>query len=392
MSKRDYYEILGVAKNADDETLKKAYRKLAMQHHPDRNPGDKAAEEKFKEAAEAYEILSDKDKRAKYDRYGHDAVSGNGYGAGAGAGMTMDDILRHFSTIFDDGGGSSGGFGGFGGADFFGGGGGRRSRGEQGSNLRIKLKLTLEEIATGVNKKIKVKKQITCSTCSGSGAKDRNSMATCSTCRGSGYVRQVKNTFLGQMQTTTACPTCNGSGQMVTANCSACRGEGRVYHDDTLDLQIPAGVAEGMQLSLSGKGNAGLKGGPPGDLLIIIEEIAHEHLKRDGDNLHYDLYLNFADAALGTSIEVPTIDGKAKVKIPAGTMAGKILRLQGKGLPGVQGYSKGDQLIHVSLWTPKHLTSEERAMLEKMRTLPNFNPQPNKDDKGFFDRMKDMFS
>lgn len=392
MSKRDYYEILGVAKNADDETLKKAYRKLAMQHHPDRNPGDKAAEEKFKEAAEAYEILSDKDKRAKYDRYGHDAVSGNGYGAGAGAGMTMDDILRHFSTIFDDGGGSSGGFGGFGGADFFGGGGGRRSRGEQGSNLRIKLKLTLEEIATGVNKKIKVKKQITCSTCSGSGAKDRNSMATCSTCRGSGYVRQVKNTFLGQMQTTTACPTCNGSGQMVTANCSACRGEGRVYHDDTLDLQIPAGVAEGMQLSLSGKGNAGLKGGPPGDLLIIIEEISHEHLKRDGDNLHYDLYLNFADAALGTSIEVPTIDGKAKVKIPAGTMAGKILRLQGKGLPGVQGYSKGDQLIHVSLWTPKHLTSEERAMLEKMRTLPNFNPQPNKDDKGFFDRMKDMFS
>lgn len=392
MSKRDYYEVLGVAKNADDETLKKAYRKLAMQHHPDRNPGDKAAEEKFKEAAEAYEILSDKDKRAKYDRYGHDAVSGNGYGAGAGAGMTMDDILRHFSTIFDDGGGSSGGFGGFGGADFFGGGGGRRSRGEQGSNLRIKLKLTLEEIATGVNKKIKVKKQITCSTCSGSGAKDRNSMATCSTCRGSGYVRQVKNTFLGQMQTTTACPTCNGSGQMVTANCSACRGEGRVYHDDTLDLQIPAGVAEGMQLSLSGKGNAGLKGGPPGDLLIIIEEIPHEHLKRDGDNLHYDLYLNFADAALGTSIEVPTIDGKAKVKIPAGTMAGKILRLQGKGLPGVQGYSKGDQLIHVSLWTPKHLTSEERAMLEKMRTLPNFNPQPNKDDKGFFDRMKDMFS
>lgn len=392
MSKKDYYEVLGVAKSADDDTLKKAYRKLAMQHHPDRNPGDKAAEDKFKEAAEAYEILSDKDKRARYDRYGHDAVSGNGYGAAGGAGMSMDDILRHFSTIFDDGGGSSGGFGGFGGADFFGGGGGRRARGEQGSNLRIKLKLTLEEIATGVNKKIKVKKQTTCSTCSGSGAKDRNSMATCSTCRGSGYVRQVKNTFLGQMQTTTACPTCNGSGQMVTANCTACRGEGRVYHDDTLDLQIPAGVAEGMQLSLSGKGNAGLKGGPPGDLLIIIEEIAHDHLKRDGDNLHYDLFLNFADAALGTSIEVPTIDGKAKVKIPAGTMAGKILRLQGKGLPGVQGYSKGDQLIHVSLWTPKHLTSEERAMLEKMRTLPNFNPQPNKDDKGFFDRMKDMFS
>lgn len=392
MSKRDYYEVLGVAKNADDDTLKKAYRKLAMQHHPDRNPGDKAAEEKFKEAAEAYEILSDKDKRAKYDRYGHDAVSGNGYGSSSGAGMTMDDILRHFSTIFDDGGGS--GFGGFGGGDFFGGGGGggRRARGEQGSNLRIKLKLTLEEIASGVNKKIKVKKQITCQTCSGSGAKDRNSVATCSTCRGSGYVRQVKNTFLGQMQTTTACPTCNGSGQMVTANCTACRGEGRVYHEDTMDLQIPAGVAEGMQLSLSGKGNAGLKGGPPGDLLIIIEEIAHEHLKRDGDNLHYDLYLNFADAALGTSIEVPTIDGKAKVKIPAGTMAGKILRLQGKGLPSVQGYSKGDQLIHVTLWTPKNLTSEERAMLEKMRTLPNFNPQPNKDDKGFFDRMKDMFS
>ena len=277
---------------------------------------------------------------------------------------------------------------------FFGGGGGggrARSRGQRGSNLRIKVALTLEEVANGTTKKIKVKKQTTCDVCNGSGAKDSNSVTTCSTCRGSGYVRQVKNTFLGQMQTTTTCPTCNGSGQTITAKCPKCKGDGRIYGEETLEINIPAGVEEGMQLSMRGKGNAGAKGGPNGDLLITIEEKPHEFLKRDGSNLIFELYLNFADAALGTSVEVPTIDGKVRIKIPAGTQSGKIFRLQGKGLPSVQSYGKGDQLIHVNVWTPKKLNAEEKALMEKLKDMPNFKPQPGKSDKGFFDRMRDYF-
>ena len=388
MAKRDFYEILGVSKGSSDEEIRKAYKKLAMQHHPDRNPGDKSAEEKFKEAAEAYEVLSDKDKRAQYDRYGHAAPGGGFSGSG---GMTMEDIFEHFGDIFGDMGGGGGPF-----DSFFGGGGTRtrrgQSRGQRGSNLRIKVTLSLEEISTGTTKKIRVNKHLTCDVCHGSGAKDSGSVQTCGTCRGSGYVRQVRNTFLGQMQTTAACPTCGGRGQVITANCSKCKGEGRVFGEETIELEIPAGVAEGMQLSMSGKGNAGQHGGPNGDLIISISEKKHEHFQRDGQNLIYDLYLNFADAAIGTSTEVPTIDGSVKIKVPPGTQSGKIFRLKDKGLPGVQSYGKGDQLIHVNVWTPKKLSDEERTLLEKLREMPNFQPQPGKSEKGFFERMKDFFS
>ncbi len=387
MAKRDYYEVLGVNKDADEGAIKKAYRKLALKYHPDRNPDDKEAEEKFKEAAEAYEVLSDAQKRARYDRYGHAGVSGNGGGGGfSGGGMTMEDIFQQFGDIFGDGGSPF--------DSFFGGGAGRgrgRSAGQRGSNLRIKVALTLEEISSGVTKKIKVKKQVTCTSCSGSGAKDSSSVKTCTTCRGAGYVRQVKNTFLGQMQTTVTCPTCNGSGQQVTAKCNSCGGDGRMQGEETMEIEIPAGVEEGMQLSLRGKGNAGAKGGPAGDLLINIEEKPHDHLQRDGMNLVHELYLNFADAALGTSVEVPTIDGRVKIKVPAGTQSGKIFRLKGKGLPSVQSYGKGDQLIHVNVWTPKKLSDEDREVLEKIRQMPNFNPQPGKSEKGFFEKMKDYF-
>lgn len=385
--KRDYYEILGVAKGSSQDEIKKAYRKVAMQYHPDRNPGDKAAEEKFKEAAEAYEVLSDQDKRAQYDRFGHAGVNGNGRGFGGGS-QNMDDIFSQFGDIFGDD-----IFG-----NFFGGGGGgrrgggQRSRGVRGSNLRIKLKLTYEEIAKGVNKQIKVKKYVTCSTCTGSGAKDKNSVQTCGTCGGSGQVRKVTNTFLGQMQTVTTCPTCNGEGNVITAKCGSCKGEGRVYGEETVSIDIPAGVGEGMQLSVGGKGNAGERGGAPGDLIILIEEEQHKDLHRDGLNVAYELHISFPDAAFGTNVEVPTIDGRAKIKIPAGTQSGKIFRLKGKGFPAVNSYEKGDQLIYVNVWTPQHLTAEEKAALEKLSQSPNFQPQPDKTDKNFFDKVREMFS
>ncbi|MEL6274679.1 MAG: molecular chaperone DnaJ [Bacteroidota bacterium] len=380
MAKRDYYEVLGVGKNASADELKKAYRKLAMKYHPDRNPDDKEAEERFKEAAEAYEVLSDPDKKARYDRFGHAGVDGQG-GFGGG-GMTMEDIFSQFGDMF--GGGFEGGF--------FGGGARRQSRGERGSNLRIKVPLSLEEIAKGVTKKIKVKRQKECSVCDGSGAKDSNSIETCRTCNGAGVIRQVRSTFLGQMATTTTCPTCSGTGRQITANCTHCRGEGRLFEADTIEVPIPAGVEEGMQLSMRGKGNAGRRGGPAGDLLINIEEKPHEFLQRDGQKVVYDLFLNFADAALGTSVEVPTIDGKVRIKIPAGTQSGKIFRLRGKGLPVVQGRGRGDQLIFVNIWTPKKLSKEDKALLEKMRGQDNYTPPTKKGDKGFFERMKEYFN
>ncbi|NCT93453.1 MAG: molecular chaperone DnaJ [Chitinophagaceae bacterium] len=390
MAKRDFYEILGVSKSASADEIKKAYRKVAMQYHPDRNPGDKAAEEKFKEAAEAYEILSDADKKAKYDRYGH-AAFGPGTNAGAGGyggGMNMDDIFSQFGDIFGD----SGVFG-----DFFGGGGrsrggSSRARGQRGSNLRIKLKLNYEEIAKGVTKNVKVKKHVVCSTCAGSGAKDKNSVQNCGTCGGTGQVRRVTNTFLGQMQTVTTCPTCNGEGTTVTSKCGSCKGEGRVYGEETISIDIPAGVQEGMQLSMSGKGNAGERGGAPGDLIIQIEEEAHPELQRDGLNVAFDLHISFPDAVFGTQVEVPTIDGRAKIKIPAGTQSGKIFRLKGKGFPEVQGYAKGDQLIHVNVWTPQQVTDEEKKMLEQLSASGNFKPSPNKNDKSFFERVREAFS
>src|SRR5687768_15883932 len=368
MSKRDYYEILGVNKSASTDEIKKAYRKVAMQFHPDRNPGDKSAEEKFKEAAEAYEILSDADKKAQYDRFGHAGVSGNGRG-GYGGGANMEDIFSQFGDIFGED-----IFG-----NFFGGGGGgrrqgQRGRGTRGSNLRIKIKLSYEEIAKGINKQIKVKKHVACTTCGGSGAKDKNSVQNCGTCGGSGQVRKVSNTFLGQMQTVTTCPACNGEGTTVTHKCGACKGEGRVYGEETVSLDIPAGVQEGMQLSVSGRGNAGERGGPTGDLIILIEEEQHKELHRDGMNVAYELFITFTDAVFGTQVEVPTIDGRAKIKIPPGTQSGKLFRLKGKGFPTVNSYEKGDQLVHVNIWTPQNISNEEKAMLEKMNHSNNFKP------------------
>jgi molecular chaperone DnaJ len=386
MSKRDYYEILGVSKASTADEIKKAYRKVAMQHHPDRNPGDKAAEEKFKEAAEAYEILSDTDKKAQYDRYGHAGLSNNGRGGFSGGGMNMEDIFSQFGDVFgDDLFGS-----------FFGGGqrrgGNQRTRGIRGSNLRIKLKLTYEEIAKGVTKNIKVKKYVPCATCSGSGAKDKNSVQTCGTCGGSGQVRRVQNTFLGQMQTVTTCPTCNGEGTTITSKCGTCKGEGRVFAEETVNIDIPAGVQEGMQLSISGKGNAGERGGSAGDLIILIEEEPHKELQREGLNVVFDLHISFTDAVFGIQAEVPTIDGRAKIKIPAGTQSGKIFRLKGKGFPNVNSYEKGDQLVHVNIWTPQHVTAEEKAVLEKLGQSQNFKPDPDKSEKSFFDKMREIFS
>jgi len=382
--KRDYYEILSIQKNASADDIKKAYRKVAMQYHPDRNPGDKVAEEKFKEAAEAYEVLSDADKRSQYDRFGHAGLSNNGRGFSGN--MNMDDIFSQFGDIF--------------GEDIFGsffgggrrGGGQSRARGVRGSNLRIKLKLNYEEIAKGVTKNIKVKKYVGCTNCGGSGAKDKSSIQTCNTCGGSGQVRRVSNTFLGQMQTVTTCPTCNGEGSTVTAKCSVCKGDGRTYGEETVSLDIPGGVQEGMQLSVGGKGNAGERGGPAGDLIVLIEEEQHPELHRDGLNIAYDLHISFTDAVFGSQIEVPTIDGKAKIKIPAGTQSGKIFRLKGKGFPSVNSYEKGDQLIHVNVWTPQHLTAEEKAMIEKLSHSPNFQPNPDKNEKNFFDKVREMFS
>ncbi len=381
MTKRDYYEILEVPKDADDTVIKKSYRKIAMQYHPDRNPDNKAAEEKFKEAAEAYEILSDADKRARYDRFGHAGVNNNGGGFHGADGMTMDDIFSQFGDVFSDSPFES----------FFGGRSQQRAQGQKGSNLRIKLSLTLEEVEIGVKKTIKVKKRIKCTTCKGTGAKD-GAVKNCTTCGGAGVVRQVRSTFLGQMQTTAQCPNCQGTGTLVVEPCGKCRGEGRTIEEETIDIDIPGGVEDGMQLSMRGKGNAGIKGGPPGDLIIAIEVKPHADLKRDGNNLIYELHISFPDAAIGTSVDIPTLSGPVKIKIPPGTASGKIFRLNGKGLPSVQAYGKGDQLIYVDIWTPKKLSDDEKAILEKLKASPNFKPQPSKTEKGFFEKMKDYFS
>lgn len=386
MAKRDYYEVLGVPKNAGANDIKKAYRKKALELHPDRNPDDPKAEEKFKEAAEAFDVLSDQDKRARYDHYGHAGVEGMSGGSGGFQGMDMDEILRRFGFDSDDI------FG-----EFFGGGrrrsgfGGGRPSGERGSNLRIRVKLSLEDIFTGVRKTIKVRKQVSCNTCGGSGARDKSSVDTCQTCRGSGMVNRVTQTPFGMMQTATQCPTCGGAGTTVRNPCNVCKGEGRVFGEETIEVDIPAGVSEGVTLSMSGKGNAGAKGGPAGDLLITIEETPHEEFTREGNNVIHELFVNFADAALGAKIEVPTLDGRARITIPPGTQSGKIFRLKDKGLPALQSYQRGDQLIHVNVWTPKKLNDEERKIMEKLREQEHFKPAPGKEDKSFFDRIKDVF-
>lgn len=383
-TKRDYYEILGVGRNADEQEIKKAYRKLAIKYHPDKNPNDQAAEEKFREAAEAYEVLSTPEKRQRYDQFGHDGLKG-GFGGG---GMNMDDIFSQFSDIFGGGGSPF--------EDFFGGGrrgGGRSSRRvKRGSNLRIKLKLSLQEIAEGVEKKIKVKRHVACNSCQGTGAKNGSSLKTCSTCNGSGQVRKVVNTMLGQMVSASTCPSCQGEGKIVDQACDACNGEGRNLEEEVININIPAGVSEGMQLSMRGKGNMPPRGGVPGDLIILIEEIEDQELKREGNNVIYDLHINFVDATLGTEAEVPTVEGKAKIKIPAGTQSGKIFRLKGRGIKDIDGYEKGDQLIHVNIWTPQKLNKKEREMLEKLRHSENFHPNPGKNDKSFFERVREYFN
>jgi len=381
MSKRDYYDILGVGKNASQTEIKKAYRKQALKFHPDKNPDDKHAEESFKEAAEAYEVLSNDEKKSRYDQFGHAGMKG-GQGFG-GAGMNMDDIFSQFGDIF--GGAFGGGFGGFGGSTR----GGRRVN--RGSNLRVKVKLTLEEIANGVKKKIKVNKYISCKDCSGSGAEKNSGFSNCSTCHGSGHVTRITNTILGQMQTSSTCPSCGGEGQTISNKCNTCRGDGITKGEEVTDINIPAGVMDGIQLSVSGKGNAGPRNGINGDLIVLIEEIEHDHLKRDGVNLLYDLYINFADAVLGSSEEVPTVGGKAKIKIESGTQGGQVLRLRGKGLPDLNGYGKGDLLVNINIWTPKHVSSEEKSVIENFRNSENFKPKPKRNEKGWFERMRDHF-
>lgn len=385
MAKRDYYEVLGVSKGATESEIKKAYRKLALKFHPDKNPDDKDAEDKFKEAAEAYEILSNPEKKQRYDQFGHAGTQGAG-GFGGG-GMNMDDIFSQFGDIF---GGAFGGGGGFGG---FGGGGGQRGgrRVNRGSNLRVKVTLSLSDIVNGVKKKIKLNKYVKCEPCSGTGAEGSSGFSTCDTCKGAGQVNRVTNTFLGQMQTTSTCPTCGGDGKIITNKCNTCYGDGIQKGEEVVEINIPAGVEGGMQLSVSGKGNMGPKGGIAGDLIVAIEEEEHAELKRDGLNLLYDLHISFTDAVLGGSAEIPTVGGKVKVKIDEGTQGGKVLRLKGKGIPELNGYRTGDLLVNVNIWTPQKLSKNEKEVIEKLRDSKNFHPQPTEKDKGFFERMKDQF-
>lgn len=382
MSKRDYYEILGVSKTASADEIKKAYRKKAIEYHPDKNPGNKEAEEKFKEAAEAYEVLSDAQKRQRYDQFGHAGVGGAASGGYGGGGMSMDDIFSHFGDIF---GGHFGGFGGFGGGSR---GGGQRVR--RGSDLRVKVKLNLAEIATGVEKKIKVKKYVSCSHCTGSGSANGSQPATCTTCHGSGRVTRVQQTILGQMQTASECPTCGGDGKIIRDKCSHCAGEGIVREDEVISINIPAGVMEGMQLSMNGKGNAARRGGVNGDLLVLVEEEAHPELIRDENDLIYNLLLTLPTAILGGQVEVPTVDGKVKVTINPGTQPGKVLRLRGKGLPSVNRYGTGDLLVNVGVYIPENLNKDEKAIFEKLSKSENVKPNSSA-SRDFFNRFRNMF-
>ncbi len=373
--KKDYYEILGIDKSADAAAIKKAYRKKAIEYHPDKNPGDKQAEENFKLAAEAYEVLSDPDKKARYDQYGHAAFEGGGAGFGGG-GMNMEDIFSQFGDIF------GGGFGGFGGFSGFGGQSGPRR--VKGVNIRIRLKISLEEIANGIEKKVKIKRKVQA---------PGTTYKTCSTCNGSGQVTKITNTILGRMQTSTPCTNCQGSGQILDSKPNNADREGMVVIEETVSIKIPAGVSDGIQLKVSGKGNdAPGANNIPGDLIVIVEEIEHETLKREGENIHYDLYISISEAVLGCQKEIETVTGKVRVKLEEGIQSGKILRLRGKGLPSLQGYGTGDFIIHVNVWTPKNLTSEQRKFFESMKEDNNFVPKPEKNEKTFFEKIKEMFS
>ena len=376
MAKRDYYEILNITKTAVE--IKKAYRKMAIKFHPDKNPDDAEAEAKFKEAAEAYEVLSDADKKARYDQFGHQAFDGAGGFGGGGGGMNMDDIFSQFGDIF-----GGGGFGGGGGFSGFGGGFGGGQRRVKGSNLRIRVSLTLEEIANGVEKKIKVKRKVQAS---------GTTYKTCTTCNGQGQVTRVTNTILGRMQTASACPTCGGAGQSIDKKPADADAQGLKVQEETVSVKIPAGVVDSMQLKVTGKGNEAPGNGISGDLLVVIEEKEHETLKREGDNLHYDLYVSLPDAVLGSSTEIDTVTGKVRIKIDAGVQSGKILRLRGKGIPSINGYGSGDLLVHVNVWTPKTLNKDQKDFFESMRNDEHFDPKPESSDKSFFEKVKDMFS
>ena len=374
MAKKDYYEILSISKGATAAEIKKAYRKKAIEHHPDKNPDDKGAEAKFKEAAEAYEVLSDDNKKARYDQYGHQAFE-NGGGGYNGGGMNMDDIFSQFGDIFGGGGFGGGGFSGFGR-----GGGQRRVK---GSNLRIRVKLTLEEIANGIEKKIKVKRKVQA---------PGTTYRTCSTCHGSGQVTRIANTILGRMQTSAPCNVCGGAGQTIDKKPADADAQGLKISEETVSIKIPAGVVDGMQLKVSGKGNEAPGNGVPGDIIVVIEEEQHEKLQREGDNLHYDLYVSYPDAVLGTSQEIDTVTGKVRIKVEAGVQSGKILRLRGKGIPSINGYGRGDLLVHVNVWTPKTLNKQQREFFETMQNDDHFAPKPDSTDKSFFEKVKDMFS
>ena len=367
--REDYYKVLGIDKGASESEIKKAYRKSAIKYHPDKNPGDKDAEAKFKQAAEAYEVLGNSDKRAKYDQFGHAAFEGAG-GFGSG-GMNMDDIFSQFGDIF--GSAFGGGFGGFGGGQ-------RRSK---GTNLRIKVSLTISEIANGVNKKIKVKRKVQA---------PGTEFSTCSQCGGSGQVTQITNTILGRMQSTTTCNVCSGTGKIVSRKAPGSDSNGQILSEETVEVKIPAGVEDGMQLRVSGKGNEALSDGIPGDLLVLINELPDENLKREGNNLHYDLYISISEAVLGISKEINTVSGKVRIKLDAGIQSGKILRLRGKGLKSINGYGNGDLLVHVNVWTPKTLNKEQREFFQQMKNNEHFTPNPDKNDKSFFEKVKDMFS
>ena len=384
--KRDYYEVLGVEKNADADTIKKAYRKAAIKYHPDKNPGDKEAEERFKEAAEAYDVLSNEDKRARYDRFGHAGMNSPGGGAGGfggfgAGGFSMDDIFEQFGDIF------GGTFGGFGGGRSRGG----RQRVNRGSDVRITVRLTLKEIAEGVTKKLKINKVVACEKCGGTGAKDKSSLTTCSQCGGSGYVITVQNSFFGRMQTQSVCPTCQGEGRVIKDKCTHCNGEGTERGDKVVEVKIPAGVAEGMALTLQGMGNAARHGGINGDLIVVIKEESHPDFERQGNNLVHNLGISVTTAILGGDAEVPTIDGRVRITIEPGTQSGKVMRLRGKGLPDVNGRGRGDIIVVVDVVIPTTLTKEERKLVEELSEQPNFKRTESRDNQDILTRMKNFF-